>query len=511
VKALPWALVSVLALAVLVAPVLPCIDFPQHLAIATQLRRLWDGDPFATATFTANLATHNAGIAVFTAALGKVMPIELGGRLFFAAYPPLLMAGVLSLLRARGLPAWRALLILPATLSFAFAWGFVNFCVGTALAWLAVAVVVKQLDELTLRRALGLSALSIVLGATHVMAMLLCALIAGGVGIEHLARTRTLAPRALARVGLAGAPLALGCAYDLAVYFAHVAHDAGSYTSSPGGFDTFSPLRKVAWFGTLVAGMYRTLGDTMLAWFLVALLVAMAIVASTTRAHEREAGRPLIAPFLVTLAFYFAIPSVFANTHLIFQRTASWVVIAAVVAIPGLPDVASKRFSRVGAVLAIGATSLFPVHLALLAHETRGLDDALAAVPKGALLTGYMEASRTAAFRATVLSHVAALAVPRGAADEGFSFARLLGTPVVYRREKTPPYPNPTWEHGGHDYRVDDPLARAYPVLLVRLAWPDEPTEGASRRLFGAKRDRVKLLARSGAWAVWDTAGVSAN
>lgn len=507
-KALPWALAGTLALAVLVAPVLPCIDFPQHLAIATQLLRLWEGDAFATATFSTNLATHNAGIAVFTALAGKVVPIELGGRLFFAAYPPLLIAGVASLLRARGLPAWRALLVVPATLSFAFGWGFVNFCVGTALAWIVVALVAKQLDSPTIWRAAALSALSVLLAATHVMAMLLCALIAGGIGVEHLARKRTFAPRAAFAVALAGAPLMLGCAYDLTVFFAHLAQNESSYTSSPAGFDSFSPLRKVAWFGTLVAGMYRTVSDTMIAWCVVALLFAMAFVSRASRSGEREAGRPLIAPLLVTLGFYFAVPSVFANTHLVFQRTAAWVVIAAVVAIPGLPERAARRFSRVGALLAIAATALFPLHLALLAYETRGLDQALAAVPKGALLTGYMEGSRTAAFRATVLSHVAALAVPRGAADEGFSFARLMGTPVVYRPDHIPPYPNPTWEHGGHDYRVDDPLARAYPVLLVRLAWPDEPTESASRRLFGGKHDRVRLLARSNAWAVWDTAAV---
>lgn len=498
-----------MSLAILLAPVLPCIDLPQHLAMATELRRLWDGDPWASANLASNVATHNAGIAVFAAALAPLVPIELGGRLFLATYPPLLVYGVARFLRARGLPAWRVLLVLPATLGFSFGWGFANFCVGTGLAWLALALVAEQLDQLRAGRAAALAFVASILGATHVMAMLLTAIVAFALGLEHLvrgARTR----RAVAFVALAGAPLLVGCLYDLAVLSAHLAKDAGSYTSLPQGFEEFGFFRKIIWFGTFVSGLYRTYADTVVAWGTIALLSVMAI-ASRKRGAPPPAGRPVVAPLVVLLVFYFAVPHVFVNTHLVFQRVAGWVVVAALFAVPPLADGLDRRFARWGSAIGAASTALFPIHVAWLALETRGLDATLAAVPRGALLTGYIEEPRTASMRMTSLSHVAALAVPRGAADEGFSFARLLGMPVVYRPGHVPPYPVPSWEHGAHPYRSAELLARRYPFLFVRVAWEEEPPSITALRLFGADHAKVVLVARHGRWSLWDTNAIAAT
>lgn len=498
------ACAAILALAVGLSPVLPCIDLPQHVALATILRRVWDGDPDATATYAVNLATHNGGVHLLLAAASYVMPITLATRLLVAVYPPLLLGGVASLARAAGVPPWRALFVVPAVLGYSFAWGFANFCLASAMALFALSLLVRQLDAPTWRRAAMLAVLSLALGVTHVMAMLLCACVAAGIGVERALRgERSI--RALGRIALAGAPLLAGCAYDLAVLAAHLAAAPASYTSAPDGFDAFSPLRKVGFLGTFVAGLWGTYADTALAWVTIAALASVAV--STTWARATGPSRGLVAPFVVATLGYFLVPSVFLNTHLVFQRLAQWMVVGAALALPALAPAWEARARRIAIGLATIATGLAVLHLAYFATEVRDLPAALALVPKGARVTGYVERTRTTAVRVGALTHAAAMAVPLGAADDAFSFGRFLSMPIAYRKDGTVPAPVPSWEHGLSPYQPASALARRFPILLVRPAWDGEATTTLATRLFAERRDRVRTLGRSGGWVVFDTSG----
>ncbi|MFO0659886.1 MAG: hypothetical protein U0165_08660 [Polyangiaceae bacterium] len=179
---------GVIAATLVLTPYAPAMDLPQHLAMAAELRRLWDGDPVTSADLTVNVATHNAGFHLFVAALAKVIPIELASRLFLALCPTLLVIAIDRCLNELLLPRWRALLVIPIALGFTFCWGFVNFWMGTSLVWLAMALVFAQLRELKLWRACALGVLGLALSINHVLAMLGLAVVAAAAGLEHMAR-----------------------------------------------------------------------------------------------------------------------------------------------------------------------------------------------------------------------------------------------------------------------------------------------------------------------------------
>lgn len=476
-------------------PVPPATDWPQHLALSTLLGRLWQGDPVTSAVFAANPATHNAGVHLLLAALSRwVSPLDTG-RLLLGLYPPLLLLAASRLLRRLGLPAWRALLLVPAVLGFSLGWGLINFCLGTVLAWLLLDVLLAQIERPRLPRAALLAAGSLALGVTHVMAMLLACLVASVAALERVVRSPS-PPRALARAAAAGALLLPGCLYDLRVYFLHTSADASAYISPPSWPDEPGLVRKLGLLGALLSGLFTSYADTVLAWCVVGLLLALAWLARGRRS-------PLISPLLLLAALYFATPSVVFNTHLIFQRLPLWMLLAALLALPPLPASAEALGRR----WALGISGLYlallPVHLLLHHRETRGALEVLRAVPPGSCVTGGIEEARTLGVRLHTLTHVAALAIPLGASDEAFSFARWMGLPVVYRPERRPPYPERSWEHDGRRYDPESPLARRCPVVVLRSAWPEEPEEHLIRRVFGARQARV--LARSGGWWLFDT------
>jgi hypothetical protein len=514
------ACAAALALCVLLSPIAPCIDWPQHLALSAVLGRLWRGEAGAGAVFALNGATHNAGAHFFVAALGGLIGVRAAGAVFLALYPPLLLLGVWRLLVQQGLPGARALLVVPAALGFSFGWGFGNFCMASALSWLLLAPLLSQVERLTARRALVLAVGSLVVGATHVMAMLLLCVTAASAGAERAVRLH-LRARAEGRAGAsgglavgrllaAGAPLLAGCAWDLRVLFAHLAQDSASYSTpqAAAAFDEPGLLRKAALFGSLLSGLFTTYADSAVAWMAVALLLVAAAVAVREGGDVASPGAPLRLPLAALGAFYLLVPSVFANTHLVFQRAAQWVLCAALLALPALRPAREAWLARAaGALAALYAFALLPLHLGVHAAESRRAIEVIAAVPRGASVVGVIEEPRSLAIRMPIYTHVAALAVAGGAAEDGFSFARWMGLPVIYRPGRAPPYPTPSWEHDGARYDARSALARRFPWVLVRTAWASEPDGNLSLRLFGEPCDgaHIRLVSRRGGWALFDT------
>lgn len=474
------ALSLALSAAIVASPLLPAIDLPQHVALAVQLRRLWDGDPAAAELYATNVWTHNGGLHVAVAALSYVMPAPLAARALLALHPPLLALGVSRVLGAVGAPAWRARLVVTTVFGFSFAWGFANFVLGTALAWNLLASLLLQLERPTPRRALALGALSALLGVVHVMATLFVCVTALAVGIEHVAR------RGLRRAGavaLAGAPLAVGPAWDLWVTRQHLAFAPSSYTSASAGFDAFGPLRKLLFLGTHVSGTWSSYVDTAVAWLVIAGVGALV--------GWRWRGVRLWAPLVAAALGYWLVPPVFLNTHLVFQRLACWVVLGLLVAWPEAPPRVEARLPA----WTLGLSTLSVVaalaHLAWFAVESSPVVALARRAPSGARVTGVVERTRTGSVRVGALTHVAALLVPEGALDEAFSFGRFLSMPVAYRAGGTVAPPSPSWEHGLGAYQPESALARLFPVVVVRLRDPGEATPAVVARLFGERPVRV--------------------
>lgn len=505
---------AVIAATVALAPILPSVDFPQHVAAAELLRRLVV-EPASAPDVMLNPATHNAGVQVFSAALGQLVGVHLAARLFFALALVLQVLGLRSLCEGLGLPKDRALVLVPVLLGFSMVWGLANFAMGTGLSLVALGLLVKQLDKPS-RAALGLPVLSLLVSLTHVMTMLLLAIFAASLGLERLVR-KSGEPaeggggaRAWLRTGALGSLLLPGCFYDLWVLSRHLGIDAGSYTTADDFVATPGPLRKLALVGTLGSGLYAPFTDIVLTWALV-----VALVVALVRGLRLRERSPALSVLGVSLLLYVAIPSVFLNTHLVYQRLAMWVIIGLGLSVP----VVVPPFRGVGASsvslelvltrLALGAAMLAPLHFGVLAWETRHLRAVLADVPRGVRLTGVIEAPRARSLRTPTLSHVHALAVAAGAEDATFSFARYMGGPVVYRPGRVPPYPSPSWEHDGHGYRWNAPLARSFPWVLVHVADGQETTDAICARVFAERCDDARLVSRHGDTALWDTTAMN--
>lgn len=496
---------AIIATTVVVSPLLPSVDFPQHVAAAELLRRLWlaPGELAGgahDAHVMLNPATHNAGVQLFSALLGQVVGVHLAARIFFALALVLQVVGLGALAEGLGLPRSRALVIVPVLLGFSMVWGLANFAMGTGLSLLALGVLVKQLDKPD-KRLWWLPVLSLLVSLTHVMTMLLLAIFAAGLGLERALRTRA-APRIWARTAGLGASLLPGCFYDLWVLSRHLGIDAGSYTTADAFVPTPGPLRKLALLGTLGSGLYAPFTDIVLAWALLAVLGYLLFRA--VRAGERSPAGSVLG---IALLLYLAIPSVFLNTHLVYQRLALWVFVGLGLAVPAQPALLPRSLplELVLTRLAIGAAILAPVHFGILAWESRHLRAVLTALPRGARVTGVIEATRAKSLRTPTLAHVHALAVARGAEDGTFSFARYMGGPVVYVPGHVPSYPTPSWEHDGRAYRWDDPLARSFPWVLQRIADEHESTETIRTRVFGLRAEDARLVSRQGDTLLWDT------
>jgi hypothetical protein len=428
-------------------------------------------------------------------------------------------------------------------LGFSFGWGLINFCLGTALAWVGLGLVLRQLSTPSAPRALALALLSAALGLTHVMAMALFGLSAGVASLEWAWRTRAPTqpwPRRLARAALALAPLSLGCAYDLWVVASHLTIDAASYTTPPLPDAASAVLgSKIYLFGSLCAGLFSSYVDTVLAWATIALVGWMALgrrggrrfereVAPTTapaqassegcptspatgpaRTNEAAGALNLVSPFVLALTIYLALPAVVFNTHLIYQRLAQWVMLSALLALPrpsGEGSLAARGPRRLAIGLAASSLGLTALHLAFYTWELRGLDEVVGSLPPAARSVGVIEQPRTRAVRMPTLTHAAALAVARGGLDDGFGFARWMGFPVVYRPgRRPPPQPSPSWEHDAARYAPRSALARHFPWVVVRSAFEEEPENALLTRLFGADAPRVRVVRRAGRWAALDT------
>src|SRR5258708_3445396 len=121
-----WGAVALVVGGLFVTRLLPCVDYPQHLALSDVPRRRGDPAPPETGLYRLTYSTSTALFHVVGAQLSRVFPIELAGRRVAAA-PLVGRAGaVLALVRVRGRPPVHAALFTPILFSFSVGWGFVN-------------------------------------------------------------------------------------------------------------------------------------------------------------------------------------------------------------------------------------------------------------------------------------------------------------------------------------------------------------------------------------------------
>ena len=513
-----WTSITLIVIAVLIPRLLPCTDYPQHLALADVARRL--SDPAAPEHFrySINYFTYNGLFHVLVAGLGRVLPIELAGRLVVASSLAMLGAGVLALLRVLRRPAAHAALFVPIIFSFAVGWGFVNYALGTAIASIALALVARNLQRPTWQRAFTIAIVGLVCAMTHVMAMLLLCLLAASIAPETAHRAlpdEPLSGRRLGRVVVrsfvALAPLLVGCAWCIAVYKVQYAWDPVMYKDPTLEGSSPPVWQKLAFFGAWGTGVHTDFTDQVLLFAGVG-VAALASVMRLRRTAEPGERAPYVLPLVLALTAYLVTPMVFIGTHLIFPRLAQAVVLGILLAAPQFPRARAAVFTRISLWIGLLAGFNLVAHMIAYAVETddaaRVIDDA----PPGRRATAVVYDSETFSFRNGTLVHLAAYYAAIKHGDWAFAFARYLSVPVRYTAAGAPPWPKLGWEFSPWDYNARCKYARTFDLVFVK-APPDMDTspagEDAVRKLvFEQDAAAVRLVSHHGHYWAFDTQGL---
>ncbi|OYX78114.1 MAG: hypothetical protein B7Y82_06145 [Sphingomonadales bacterium 32-65-25] len=173
-------------LPLIVTPVLPLIDFYNHVARFQVLATLADNPLFAANYAAAWAILPNVGLDVIAVAALQIVPLALLPHLLTVLILAVLFAGILALNRAiTGQVRWPALLLaLPLLYSWIFNWGFANFLLGLGLALLAAAWWVNQRDRPVRRVAFALL-LALAIFFCHALAFGLFGILIASLELGH--------------------------------------------------------------------------------------------------------------------------------------------------------------------------------------------------------------------------------------------------------------------------------------------------------------------------------------
>jgi hypothetical protein len=520
-----YAGVALVVAGLFVTRFLPCVDYPQHLALADVARRLLDPAAPEHAEYQLNYFTYNGLFHVVVARLSAIVPIEVAGRLVVAASLIATAAAVVALVRVLRRPPAYAALFTPILFSFSVGWGFVNYVFATAIALWALVFVARAAIRPSLGEVGAVAALGMLCAYAHVLAMLILCATAAALAVELACRAASpdgppgkRALRVLGRVACAGLPLLLGCAYCVAVNHRQYAWDPNMYRD-PTMEGSAPPLwEKLLFFGAFATDLFRDATDQVVLWAAIAVMGASAFVVWRERGSGADARAPgdtppVFAIFALALVGYFATPSVVIGTHLIFQRLAQWVILGALLATPRLSGARLGR-ARVWALrigIAAGVNTL--VHCGVFGWETADASALIDDLPPGRAASAVIWEPWSIAFRNSTLTHLSGYYAARKHGKWAFAFARYLSVPVRFKEHSQPAWPVNGWEFSAIDY---DPLckyARAFPLVIVKApaTLPVDATGELPVRRLVFKKDAsaVVLLSHHGRYWAFDSTGLA--
>jgi hypothetical protein len=517
-----WGGVALVVAAFFSTKLLPCVDYPQHIALSDIARRLAIPGSPEHAEYELNLFTYNGLFHLIVAALSFWLPVELVGRLVIAASLVALASAVVALVRLLRRPPAHAALFTPILFSFSLGWGFVNYVLATAIAAWALVFVARGVLRPSLGATLTVGLLGLACAFAHVLAMLIVCLVAAGLALELAWRmTPPSTPpaarllRAIVRGTCAALPLVLGCAYCIAVYERQYDWDRNMYRD-PTLEGSAPPLwQKVVFFSAFASDLFGDATDQVVVWVTLAVMAWSGLRALKDSRSPRngEDGPPaIVAPFVLTTLAYFSTPMVLVGTHLIFPRLGQWTMFGAVLATPRFPVKLEARARNYILRLGLIAGANAVAHCLLFHWETRDASALIDELPSGRAATAVIWDPGTRAFRNGTLTHLAGYYAARKHGKWAFAFARYLSVPVRFKPNSQPPWPAHGWEFDAEQYSPRCLYARAFPLVLLRA--PDElagaASDEATLRVLVFKRDaeRVHLLAHHGRFWAFDTSEI---
>lgn len=515
-----WGGVALVVSGLFATRLLPCVDYPQHLALSDIARRLQARGAPEAATYELNFFTYNGLFHWVVAWLSNAVPIEMAGRTVVAASLVAMAGACLALVRVLGRPPEHAALFIPLLFSFSLGWGFANYVLATAIVAWTLVLVARNAIRPTLASSGAIAALGLLCAFAHVLAMLVLCVMASAVAVEVAWRNSVGGLRrrlrdTLVRSAIVLVPLSIGCAYCIAVYRRQYGWDPGMYRD-PTIEGTAPPLwQKVVMFGAFALDLFDDATDQVILWVVIGVMVSAVLWHRRevrSGAASPEQSPPIVGPLAAMTVAYFATPMVCIGTHLIFPRLGQWLMFGAVLATPRFPVRMAERARRYVLGLGVVAGANVLVHCALFGWETSDASALIDELPPARAATAVIWEPWTHAFRNGTLTHLAAYYAARKHGQWAFAFARYLSVPVRFKPHSQPAWPARGWEFDAEAYDPRCKYARAFPLVIVRApeAVPRDPGgEAVVRKLvFRSDANAVRLLSHHGRFWAFDTTGV---
>jgi hypothetical protein len=469
----------------------PCVDYPQHLALARQVRDLLAGSGSGRLV----LPTYNGLFELTAGVTALVLPIGLSGRLVLASVVALTALAVWRTASFSGRPATHAFAWLPLAYSLPLAWGFLNFTLSAALATIALIGWYEK------RSRWSFLLLTLLTGMAHVIG---AAVLVVGAVIGVLLRART------ATALLELAPLVAW------VLLAHAATDPAPHL--PWADQIFYPpwAARLRLGDTLLGPWHGSEDEWLAAGVGVAFAGALLAAAVTAIATRRYTTR---MPFLwlssIAAVVYATGPLALWGCWFFYQRFGALVTLWLPAVMPALPQ---GRWQTVQGALLVVVGALASVNFVSQGSRLDEASDARAiieAIPRGARVAPVLalrEGERvndalrgTRATDALVWAHVPAYAVALRDAETTWMFGREHGhfavrMPVL---ELELPPVEYSWACA---YRPDAPYASVFDHVLV-LTGRNEPTPDPTASVFGEAAANATLLGHRGRFWLFRYAG----
>lgn len=449
------ALVLLSAVPLLWPTVPPLTDLPGHIGRYKIALDLADS-PALQRFYTFEWAlVGNLGVDLLVMALAPLLGLELAVKLIVLAIPPMTVAGFLWVAReVHGRVPPTALFAIPFAYGYPFLFGFVNFALSMALAFLAFALWLRlaRLGKLKMRAAIAVP-ISLVIWTAHAFGW-------GVLGV--LAFSAELVRQIDRGKGLlaAGWHAGLHCialAPPMALMLLWRSEADGGGTG-----DWFNIEAKLFW-------IVAALRDRWAVWDIASLALIALLLRFAFASPRLEFSRNLAASVIFIFLTYLLLPRIVFGSAYADMRLAPYLFALAVIAIR-LREGAGLHFAKRIAIVAlifVGARIAGnTISLALYDRDFERQLAALDRVPVGARLVSFVGRNCEPGWSTSRFEHLPALAIVR---REAFS--------------------NDQWQMPGAQLlRVDYPPARGFDIDPSQIVVPSRCPNEAWRDIDDALR-----------------------
>lgn len=396
------ALVLLSALPLLWPDIPPLVDLPGHMG-RYRVQLDIDTSPHLRNFYQFEwMLIGNLGVDLLIIPLSKLFGLGLAVKLIVLSIPPMTVAGFLWVAReVHGRVPAATLFAVPLAYNFPLLFGFVNFALSMAFAFLAFALWLRlgRLERLRLRAILFVP-IGLAMWVTHTFGWGTLGVMAFSAELVRQHDKGGSYPRAAFHAGIH----CLALAPPLLLMLAWRSNQVSGGTG-----DWFNLQAKMAWF-TMV---FR---DRWMAFDVAALAVIVLLLIEALRHPRLEFSRNLAASALFLTAVFLLLPRIIFGSAYADMRLVPYLLAVAVIAIrarPGADFKGASLFAMAGLAFLLARTAGTTISMWMYDRDYDRQLAALEHVPIGARLASFVGRACGNDWRMSRFEHLPAMAIVR--------------------------------------------------------------------------------------------------